>query len=107
MSNAVADLEATLQHTLGTAVIGMQPIVRALSVAVVARGHVLIQGAPGLGKTLLSKSLAAALGGTFKRIQGTADLMPADITGVHVYEGQPQGFVFHPGPLFADVLLFD
>ncbi len=107
MSNAVADLEATLQHTLGTTLVGMQPIVRALTVAVVARGHVLIQGAPGLGKTLLSKSLAAALGGAFKRIQGTADLMPADITGVHVYEGQPQGFVFHPGPLFADVLLFD
>jgi len=107
MSNALADLETSLQESLGAALIGMQPVVRALTVAIVARGHVLIQGAPGLGKTLLSKTLAAALGGTFKRIQGTADLMPADITGVHVYEGQQQGFVFHPGPLFADVLLFD
>lgn len=107
MNNALVDLEARLQQALGVALVGMQPIVRALTVAIVARGHVLIQGAPGLGKTLLSKTLAAALGGDFKRIQGTADLMPADITGVHVYEGQSQGFKFHPGPLFADVLLFD
>lgn len=106
MSNALAELEARLQQAIAVALVGMQSTVRALTVAVVARGHVLIQGAPGLGKTLLSKTLAAALGGTFKRVQGTADLMPADITGVHVYEGT-QGFVFHPGPLFADVLLFD
>jgi MoxR-like ATPase len=107
MSTAMEELEATLQRTLGSTVIGMQRIVRTLSIAIVARGHVLIEGAPGLGKTLLSKSLAAALAGRFKRIQGTPDLMPADITGVHVYEGERQGFVFHPGPLFADVLLFD
>jgi MoxR-like ATPase len=107
MSSALEELESTLQQAVGCKVIGMQRIVRALTVAIVARGHVLIQGAPGLGKTLLSKTLAQALAGRFKRIQGTADLMPSDITGVHVYEGERQGFVFHPGPLFADVLLFD
>jgi MoxR-like ATPase len=68
---------------------------------------VLLQGAPGLGKTLLSKTLARVLGGVFKRVQGTSDLMPADITGVHVFDAQKQEFVFRPGPVFADVLLVD
>jgi Mg-chelatase subunit ChlI len=68
---------------------------------------VLLQGAPGLGKTLLSKSLAGALGGVFKRVQGTADLMPSDITGVHVFDTERRDFVFRPGPVFADVLLVD
>ncbi len=107
MTNALEDLEQSLQQTLGGTVLGLQAAIHALTIAIVARGHALIQGPPGLGKTLLSKSLAAALGGTFRRIQGTADLMPSDIIGVHVYE-QPRGeFNFHPGPLFADVLLFD
>lgn len=107
MSSPLEDLEAALQRSLGSTVIGLHPLIRALTIALVARGHVLIQGAPGLGKTLLSKSLAVALGGTFRRIQGTADLMPSDIIGVHVYDSTHQQFVFHPGPLFADVLLFD
>ena len=67
MSNALESLEQQLQRELGEVVIGMQPVVRALAIAVVARGHVLLQGAPGLGKTLLSKTLARALGGVFKR----------------------------------------
>lgn len=107
MSNALESLEQQLQQQLGTVVIGMQPVVRALAIAVVARGHVLLQGAPGLGKTLLSKTLATALGGVFKRVQGTSDLMPADITGVHVFDGDKKDFVFRPGPVFADVLLVD
>ncbi|HEY1724237.1 MAG TPA: MoxR family ATPase [Steroidobacteraceae bacterium] len=107
MSSALEDLEQRLQGALGRSVIGMQPVIRALTIAIVARGHVLIQGAPGLGKTLLSKSLATALGGGFKRVQGTADLMPSDIIGVHVYDTTRNGFVFRPGPLFTDVLLFD
>jgi MoxR-like ATPase len=107
MSTALEDLEQSLQRSLGDTVIGMEGVIHALTIAIVARGHVLIQGAPGLGKTLLSKSLAAALGGSFKRIQGTADLMPSDIIGVHVFDTARNEFVFRPGPLFADVLLFD
>src|ERR1700689_2668341 len=107
MSTALEDLEASLQRSLGGTVIGMEGAIHALTIAIVARGHVLIQGAPGLGKTLLSKSLAAALGGSFKRIQGPADLMPSDIIGVHVFDTARNEFVFRPGPLFADVLLFD
>jgi MoxR-like ATPase len=107
MSNALESIERQLQQDLGGVVIGMEPVIRALAIAVVARGHVLLQGAPGLGKTLLSKSLAAVLGGVFKRVQGTSDLMPADITGVHVFDGEKREFVFRPGPVFADVLLVD
>lgn len=107
MSKALESLEQQLQQELGSVVIGMQHVVRALAIAVVARGHVLLQGAPGLGKTLLSKTLAAAMGGVFKRVQGTSDLMPTDITGVHVFDAQKKEFVFRPGPVFADVLLVD
>jgi MoxR-like ATPase len=107
MSTALEDLEQALQSSLGTTMIGMEHVIRSLTIAIVARGHVLIQGAPGLGKTLLSKTLAVVLGGSFKRIQGTADLMPSDIIGVHVYDNTRNEFVFRPGPLFAEVLLFD
>lgn len=107
MANALEIIEQRLQHDLGSAVIGVQPVIRALTIAIVARGHVLLQGAPGLGKTLLSKSLAAALGGTFKRVQGTSDLMPADITGVHIFDAEKREFVFRRGPIFAEVLLVD
>ena len=107
MTTALQDLEQSLQQTLSAKVIGLEAAIHALTIALVARGHVLIQSAPGLGKTLLSKSLAAAIGGGFKRIQGTADLMPSDIIGVHVFDTTRGEFVFRPGPLFAEVLLFD
>lgn len=105
--NPLVAFEERLQQELGTVVLGLRPVIRALAIAVVARGHVLLQGAPGLGKTLLSKSLAHSLRGVFKRVQGTSDLMPADITGVHAYDGEQRQFVFRPGPVFADVLLVD
>lgn len=105
--NALVEFEQRLQTELGSVVLGLQPVIRALAIAVVARGHVLLQGAPGLGKTLLSKSLAASLRGVFKRVQGTSDLMPADITGVHAFDAEQKQFVFRPGPVFADVLLVD
>lgn len=105
--NVLRDLEARLQDSLSGTVIGMQELIRALLIAVVSRGHVLVQGPPGLGKTLLGKTLAAALGGRFARIQGTADLMPADITGVHVFDESTRQFVLHPGPIFTEILLVD
>jgi len=107
MSTALEALEQRLQEALGESVIGLRPVIRALTIAIVARGHVLLQGPPGLGKTLLSKALAGALGGSFKRVQGTADLMPSDIIGVHVFDAAKSEFEFRPGPLFADVLLVD
>jgi len=107
MSAAIADLERALSRELARTVIGAQSAARSLTIALIARGHVLVQGVPGLGKTLLAKSLARTLGGEFKRIQGTADLMPSDIIGVHVFDEARRAFVFRPGPLFADVVLVD
>src|ERR1700732_3222809 len=107
MSASIRQLEDLLLRELGRVVIGADTPVRALTVALVARGHVLVQGVPGLGKTLLAKALACALGGEFKRIQGTADLMPSDIIGVHVFDEAQRTFVFRPGPVFADVVLVD
>ena len=107
MNTALEGLEQRIQDALGAVVIGLKPVIRALMVAVIGRGHVLLQGPPGLGKTLLSKALAASLGGSFSRVQGTADLMPSDIIGVHVFDAAKREFEFRPGPLFADVLLVD
>jgi MoxR-like ATPase len=107
MSASICELEAGLARELGRVVIGAEAPVRALVIALIARGHVLVQGVPGLGKTLLAKALARALGGDFKRIQGTADLMPSDIIGVHVFDEAQRAFVFRPGPVFADVVLAD
>jgi len=107
MTNPAQALDQHLQVELGRVVLGLSTSIRMLTIALLARGHVLIEGPPGLGKTLLSKSLARALGGDFKRIQGTADLMPTDITGVHVFDSARQTFVFRPGPIFADVVLAD
>jgi len=107
MSASIQQLQDGLARELGRVVIGADAAVRQLVIALVARGHVLVQGVPGLGKTLLAKALARALGGEFKRIQGTADLMPSDITGVHVFDEAQRTFVFRPGPLFADVVLVD
>ena len=107
MSTSIQQLEELLTLELGRVVIGAQASVHALVIALLSRGHVLVQGVPGLGKTLLAKTLARVLGGEFKRIQGTADLMPSDIIGVHVFDEATRNFVFRPGPLFADVVLVD
>jgi MoxR-like ATPase len=107
MSTSIQQLEEVLTLELGRVVIGAQASVHALVIALLSRGHVLVQGVPGLGKTLLAKTLARVLGGEFKRIQGTADLMPSDIIGVHVFDEASRTFVFRPGPLFADVVLVD
>jgi MoxR-like ATPase len=107
MSTQSRTLETFLKHELGRSVYGLDDVIHALTIALIGRGHVLLEGAPGLGKTLLSNAFAAALGGRFKRIQGTADLMPTDLTGVHVYDARQSEFIFRPGPLFADVVLVD
>jgi MoxR-like ATPase len=107
MSDSIRTLQNSLTRELARVVVGTDAAVRALLIALLARGHVLLQGVPGLGKTLLAKALARTLGGEFKRIQGTADLMPGDIIGVHVFDEARRAFVFRPGPLFADVVLVD
>jgi MoxR-like ATPase len=107
MSSQIQQLRDSLAAALASVVIGAEAVVPSLLIALVSRGHVLVQGVPGLGKTLLAKTLARTLGGDFKRIQGTADLMPSDIIGVYVFDEASRDFVFRPGPLFADVVLVD
>ena len=107
MSTPVEELEDQLRREIGRVVHGADAVIHGLLMACIARGHVLLQGAPGLGKTLIAKTLARCLGGSFQRVQGTADLMPSDVIGVHVYDPREQKFVFHRGPLFADILLMD
>ena len=107
MSSQIRQLHEVLARELGGVVMGAEAVAPSLVIALVARGHVLVQGVPGLGKTLLAKTLARVLGGDFRRIQGTADLMPSDIIGVHVLDETARNFVFRPGPLFADVVLVD
>lgn len=107
MTTPAQGLKTSMQEALGNYLFGMEDTIHYLCLALIARGHVLLEGVPGLGKTLLAKTLATHLGGTFKRIQCTADLMPADITGIHVFDSSKNEFVFMPGPLFADVVLVD
>jgi MoxR-like ATPase len=92
---------------VGQIVVGKQAQIRLALACLVARGHLLIEDLPGVGKTTLAQALALALGLQFKRVQFTNDLLPADITGVTVFERERAAFVFHPGPVFAQVLLAD
>jgi MoxR-like ATPase len=105
--NDAQSLYAHLDQALDGTVVGLAGVRRLLAVALIARGHVLLEGAPGLGKTLLARTFAGAIGGHFQRVQGTADLMPSDLTGQNVFDQRSAEFHFRPGPLFADVLLAD
>ena len=102
-----ADLLERVRAAVATRVVGQDATVSDALIAYLARGHVLIEGVPGTAKTLLVRSLAAALGLRFARIQFTPDLMPSDVTGVNVLRDPTRGFEFLPGPVFTDLLLGD
>lgn len=95
------------QAQVNTLVLGKPQEVRLAFVALLSDGHLLIEDLPGLGKTTLAHALAATLGLGFQRVQFTSDLLPSDIVGVSVYDAQARRFEFHPGPIFANVLLAD
>ena len=97
----------TLLNQLNTVIVGKPQQVHACLVCLLAGGHLLIEDVPGVGKTTLAHALAHTLGLQLQRVQFTADLMPSDLTGVSVYERDSQSFVFHPGPVFSQVLLAD
>ncbi len=103
-----AHLQAgALVEAVEQVVIGRREAVELTVAAVISGGHVLIEDVPGSGKTTLARALAQSLGGSFRRIQATADLMPADITGSAVWEPSRSAFSFVPGPVFANVVLVD
>src|SRR5919206_4027728 len=91
----------------GRIILGKESQVRLALACLLARGHLLIEDLPGVGKTTLAHVLARSLGLQFQRIQFTSDMLPADIIGVSVYERDSGGFKFHPGPIFAQVILAD
>ncbi|MDP2954457.1 MAG: MoxR family ATPase, partial [Chloroflexota bacterium] len=97
---SIYHLPRRILDEVSKAIVGKEDLKEALLVAVMAGGHVLIEGLPGTAKTKLAQSFATAIGGTFKRVQLTPDIMPADITGFYIYgtEGNPR---FVPGPVFA------
>ena len=101
------DTLTRLRKEVGRVVIGQDAIVNRLLVALLIRGHVLVEGLPGLAKTLLVKTLAQAIDGTFKRIQFTPDLLPADITGTQIFDPAGRTFNARLGPIFANFILAD
>ena len=96
-----------VQSEVGRVLIGQAELVEQVLVGLLARGHVLIEGVPGLGKTLLVKALGQTLGLSFRRIQFTPDLMPSDVTGSNVYNAKLSEFAFVAGPIFAQLVLAD
>lgn len=96
-----------LKHNLQERIIGQETLVESLILSLLADGHLLVEGAPGLAKTTAIKSLADSISGDFKRIQFTPDLMPSDVTGSDVYRAQEHRFEFQKGPIFANLVLAD
>lgn len=103
----MTDITRAIIENVANIIIGKQSSIELILVALLAEGHVLIEDVPGLGKTLMAKSLARSMGGIFKRVQFTPDLLPGDITGFNVYDQQTNAFRFQPGPLMTNVLLAD
>lgn len=97
----------SIVRAVGSVVVGQNDLVAETLIALFARGHVLIEGVPGLGKTLLVRALARVLNCEFKRIQFTADLMPSDVTGGNIYDTRENQFRFVQGPVFTQILLAD
>jgi MoxR-like ATPase len=105
--SAVAELSAAVRERVATVVVGFERPLTLTLAGVLARGHVLVEDVPGLGKTLATRTLAAVLGLGFRRLQCTPDLLPADVTGSYVYSPTTGGFDFRPGPIFTGILLAD
>ncbi|EST54433.1 magnesium chelatase [Brevibacillus panacihumi W25] len=97
----------TLLDTVNRVIVGKDKQIRLLVTALLARGHVLLEDLPGMGKTVLAKTLAQSIGGTYNRVQFTADLLPSDIVGLHVFNQRSNDFELRKGPVFADILLAD
>jgi len=102
-----ADLTERIADNVERVIVGHRDAIEHILVALFARGHLLLEDVPGVGKTMLARAVATSLDGSFKRVQFTPDLLPSDVTGVNVFNEKAREFEFRPGPVFANVLLGD
>jgi MoxR-like ATPase len=111
MTDAQVDRAATrlgeIHRAVAEVVVGQERLIESILVALICRGHVLLEGVPGLAKTLTVRAAAGVIGGSFQRLQFTPDLLPADVTGTQVFDPKSQQFVPHQGPVFANLVLAD
>src|ERR1041385_1668282 len=107
MASIVQSVAERLARNVERVLVGKRSIVDLAIVTLLCEGHLLIEDVPGIGKTTLARTLARSIGGTFRRLQCTPDLLPSDVTGVSVFDQRSADFVFRPGPIFANVLLAD
>jgi MoxR-like ATPase len=109
-SSSVHEVQAmaeAVRANIARVIVGKLEVIDLLLVALISDGHVLLEDVPGMGKTMMAKSLARSLGATFQRVQGTPDLLPTDVTGVSYFDQRRSEFAFRPGPIFAQILLVD
>jgi MoxR-like ATPase len=107
IATAAAQRAALLENTLRQIIRGKDEVIRLALVTMLARGHLLIEGVPGVGKTTLGQALARALDCTFQRVQFTSDMLPSDVIGISIYSALDQQFEFKRGPIFTNILLAD
>lgn len=103
----IRQIAMKIRENIAQVIVGKEEVIDLLMVAVISQGHVLLEDVPGMGKTLLAKSLALSIACDFKRIQFTPDLLPSDITGIHFYNQKESDFTFRSGPVFSNILLAD
>jgi MoxR-like ATPase len=104
---AFSDLTSRLGGAISTVVLGKPEVVRLALVSMFAQGHILLEDVPGTGKTTLARAIAASVQGLWRRIQFTPDLLPSDVSGVTIFNQGTRGFEFHPGPIFANIVIAD
>lgn len=104
---AARDITRKIIAQIERVMVGKHDVIELIVMALLARGHILIEDIPGVGKTMLAKATARAVGGSFKRIQFTPDLLPGDVTGLSIYNQKTTEFLFNPGPIFANIVLAD